>query len=142
MSPPGVKAKTTGFFRPCASWVCANPAGRLWFTVMLVVAETLNGEDDSVPVSVAVSETTVPAAAVICPVIETGDDHSRGARLGDTSRQESAAGLEERRAAPASEQRLHLLVPPVRYPDDLRESCVWHALRAGRRRPMVRDLCQ
>src|SRR6266851_752181 len=71
MSPPGAKAKTTGFFRPCASWVCANPAGRLWFTVMLVEAETLNGEDDSVPVTVAVSETTVPAAAVICPVIET-----------------------------------------------------------------------
>src|ERR1700730_6454871 len=71
MSPPGAKAKTTGFFRPCASWACANPAGRLCFTVMLVVAETLNGEDDSVPVTVAVSETTVPAAAVICPVIET-----------------------------------------------------------------------
>ncbi len=72
MSPFGAKAKTTGFFRPCASWVWAKPAGSgAGLIVVEVPAGTLNGEPDSVPVTVAVSGRVVPAGAVSCPVIET-----------------------------------------------------------------------
>ncbi len=71
MSPFGLNAITTGLDRPCASWVCVNPAGRLGLIVVEVLPEALTAAPDSVPVTVAVSGTVVPAAAVICAVIVT-----------------------------------------------------------------------
>src|SRR6516164_5580133 len=71
MSPPGTKASTTGSLRPPASWVCVKPAGRPGPTLVLVVPDPVNGEPDSVPVTVAVSGITAPAAASCTPVIVT-----------------------------------------------------------------------
>ena len=60
-----------GFVRDPASFVCVKPGGRTWLIGVATVAEAVKGVDDSVPVTVAVSESVPPAAAVTCPVIVT-----------------------------------------------------------------------
>ena len=71
MSPFGAKASRMGFVRDPASFVCVKPGGRTWLIGVATVAEAVKGVDDSVPVTVAVSESVPPAAAVTCPVIVT-----------------------------------------------------------------------
>ena len=67
----GANANAIGLASPVASFVWANPAGRVWLIVVLVVAEALNGAEDSVPVTLAVSDSVEPTAAVTAPVIVT-----------------------------------------------------------------------
>jgi hypothetical protein len=71
MSPFGAKASRMGFVSDPASFVWVKPGGRTWLIGVATVAEALKDVDDSVPVSVAVSDRAPPAAAVIWPVIVT-----------------------------------------------------------------------
>src|SRR5579859_6676344 len=68
---PGRKRTRIGFLSPPASLVWLNPAGRLGASVVLVDPEAVNDAPDSVPVTVAVSATVVPAAADWPPMTET-----------------------------------------------------------------------
>src|SRR5438105_4955678 len=68
---PGTKAMRIGFLSPPASLVWLKPAGRLGTIVVLVVPDPVNASPDSVPVTVAVSATVVPAAADWPPMMET-----------------------------------------------------------------------
>ncbi len=53
-----------GFVSDPASFVCVKPGGRIWLTGVVTVADALKDVDDSVPLTVAVSESDPPAAAV------------------------------------------------------------------------------